>query len=96
MYVIRTMCAGGGGPSVRGMKTLLALAAVSAALILAAPAGAMPIYDAYPDPAPDSALAPPAPHNDHTVLWAALTGAVAFGLGAASVRLVRVPRRAAV
>jgi hypothetical protein len=94
MYVIRPMCAREGEPSVRSMKTLLALAAVSAALILAGPAGAMLIQDAYPDSAPDAVPAPPAPHNDHTVVWAALTGAVAFGLGAASVRLVRIPRRA--
>jgi hypothetical protein len=77
------------------MKTLLSLAAVIAALSFAGPAGAMPIYDAYPDPASQAAPVQPAPsQNDHTALWAAVTGVVAFALGAGGTRLVRIPRRA--
>jgi len=74
------------------MKPLLALTAVIAALTFAGPAGAMPIDDPNPHPAPKAA-APPAP-SDHTALWAAVTGVVAFALGAGSVRLARIPRRA--
>jgi hypothetical protein len=53
----------------------------------------MPIYDAYPEPT--AAPAAPAPQSDHTALWAAVAGGVAFVLGAGSARLVRFPRRAA-
>ena len=84
----------GTGPSVRGMRPLLALTAVIAAPTFAGPAAAMPIYDAYPDPAPQAAPVAPAPsQSDHTALWAAVTGVVAFALGAGSTRLVRIPRR---
>jgi hypothetical protein len=87
------MCVRAPGPSVRGMKTLLALAAVAAALTFTATAGAMPIYDAYPEPT--AAPVTPARQSDHTALWAAVAGGVAFVLGAGSARLVRFPRRAA-
>lgn len=73
------------------MKTLLALAAVAAALAFAGPAGAMPIYDAYPD-LTDAPAAPP-PQSDHTVLWAALAGGVAFVLGAGTARFAGPARR---
>jgi hypothetical protein len=74
------------------MKTLLALTAVTAALIFAGPAGAMPIYDAYPPPTAAPAAPPP---SDHTALWAALAGGVAFVLGAGSARLAGPVRRRA-
>jgi hypothetical protein len=79
------------------MKTLLALAAVSAALIFAVPANARPIVDVYSPPTTTTAPAQPAQpaDSDHTVLWAAGAAAVAFLLGAAGARLVVPPRRRA-
>jgi hypothetical protein len=76
------------------MKSLLALAAVVAALALAAPAGARPIVDPPVTASPPTAVAPPADASDGaSFLVVVLVGAAAFFTGAGAARLVRVPRR---
>jgi hypothetical protein len=78
------------------MKSLLTLAAVIAALALAAPAGAMPLYDHPVSSHQQVASPPPADTSDGTPLLVfVLVAGVAFLGGAAAVRLVPVPRRRA-
>jgi hypothetical protein len=79
------------------MKAILSIAAVVAALVLAAPAGARPLYDpplhaakAHPAAPPP---APAAQASDDTVEVAVIVGVAAFLLGAGASQLVRVPRR---
>ena len=72
------------------MKAIISIAALVAALALAAPAGARPLYD--PPLHAHSAL--PAPHpSDDNLEVAIIVGGVAFLLGAGAAHLVRLPRR---
>jgi hypothetical protein len=76
------------------MKALLTLTAVVVALALAAPAGAMPLYDHPATPRTVAAPPPPADTHDGTpLLVVALVGGVAFLTGAAAARLAPAPRR---
>jgi hypothetical protein len=81
------------------MKSLLALAALVAALALAAPAGAMPIVDhpvaSHAAPSPPPASRPADTSDGASFLVVAIVGAAAFLIGAGAARLVRVPRRPA-
>jgi hypothetical protein len=74
------------------MKAILSIATVVAALALAAPAGARPLYD----PPLHPLTTPPPPHaSDDNVEVAVIVGGVAFLLGAGAAQLVRLPRRRA-
>jgi hypothetical protein len=79
------------------MKAILSIAAVVAALALAAPAGARPLYDPPLHPLKTQPAAPPpapAAHpSDDTVEVAVIVGGIAFLLGAGGAQLVRAPRR---
>jgi hypothetical protein len=72
------------------MKAILTIATVVAALALAAPAGARPLYD----PPLHPLTTPPAPQaSDDTAEVAVIVGGAAFLLGAGAAQLVRLPRR---
>ena len=77
------------------MKSLLVLLAVTAAVGLAAPAGARPIDLNTPSPSSAPAPAPVETSGGGSDTWVVLLAAgLAFVAGAAGARLVSVPRRA--
>jgi hypothetical protein len=80
------------------MKSLIALAAVFAALALAAPAGARPLIDPplTPHASPSTPTVAPSPADASdgvSFLVVAIVGAAAFFTGAGAARVVSVPRR---